>query len=71
MNGKRKAKSNRKANALTITVEEAAARLGVGRNQAYEAARHGQIPALRIGGRWLIPVAAFEKMLAGDADTVA
>jgi excisionase family DNA binding protein len=49
---------------LTISVPEAGRRLGVGRNQAYEAARQGQLPIIRIGKRMLVPVPAFEAMLA-------
>lgn len=52
---------------LTITVAEAAERLGIGRNAAYEAARVGLIPSIRIGKRVLIPIAAFERMLQGEA----
>jgi excisionase family DNA binding protein len=48
-----------------VTVEDVAARLGIGRNQAYEAVRQGKIPAFRFGRRWLIPRAAFDRMLAG------
>jgi excisionase family DNA binding protein len=53
---------------LTLTIEEAAKRLGIGRNQAYEAARRGDIPTLQIGRRWLVPAAALERMLNGGAD---
>src|SRR5690606_12652950 len=56
----------RSADCLTITVAEAARRLGVGRNHAYEAARQGQIPSIRIGRRVLVPLAAFERMLRGE-----
>ncbi len=51
----------------TLTIDEAAKLLGVGRNQAYEAARRGEIPTLRIGRRLLVPRAAFERMLNGEA----
>jgi excisionase family DNA binding protein len=52
----------------TINIEEAAKRLGIGRNQAYEAARNGQIPTIKIGKkRMLVPLAAFERMLKGAA----
>lgn len=54
-----------KSDRLTISVGEAGRRLGVGRNQAYEAARSGQLPTIRIGKRILVPVAAFERMLEG------
>jgi DNA binding domain, excisionase family len=48
---------------LTISVAEAAKRLGIGRNQAYEAARVGQLPTIKMGRRLLVPIAAFERML--------
>lgn len=48
---------------LTFTVSETAKYLRIGRNQAYEAIRRGEIPSLRIGSRWLVPVAALRKML--------
>jgi len=47
----------------TYTVEETADILGIGLNQAYEAAARGDIPALRVGRRWLVPRQAFERML--------
>jgi excisionase family DNA binding protein len=50
----------------TMTVEQAARVLGVGRNSAYQAARAGQIPAIRIGKRLIVPTAAFEKFLATE-----
>ena len=40
---------------LTMTVDEAARILGIGRNSAYEAVRRNQIPSIRIGRRILIP----------------
>lgn len=48
---------------LTLTVPEVAARLGIGRNQAYELARAGRIPVIRLGKRMLVPVAALERWL--------
>ncbi len=47
----------------TITVEEAGRRLGVSRNTAYEAARDGTIPTIKLGRRLVVPVIAFEKLL--------
>ena len=41
---------------LTVTVEEAAAVLGLGRSAAYEATRRGEIPSRRLGRRIVIPV---------------
>ena len=57
------AKTERK----TLTITEASEALGVSRNKAYEAARRGEIPTIRIGKRILVPVAAFERMLQGAA----
>jgi excisionase family DNA binding protein len=42
----------------TLTVEEAAAVLGIGRNNAYQAITSGELPVLRIGRRLLVPRAA-------------
>ena len=53
----------------TITVKEAAQRLGIGINQAYEACERGQIPCMRFGKRWLIPKAAFDAWLADCTHT--
>ncbi|MSQ17763.1 MAG: DNA-binding protein [Dehalococcoidia bacterium] len=49
----------------TLTVTEAAEVLGVGRNFAYELARVGKLPTIRLGRKVLVPRAALEKMLAG------
>lgn len=49
---------------LTLTVDEAAERLGLSRPVAYQAVKRGEIPVIRIGRRILIPIAALEKMLA-------
>lgn len=47
------------AERATITVEEAASLLGIGRSAAYEAARRGQLPTRRLGRRLFVPVPAF------------
>lgn len=47
----------------TLTVEEAAKILGVGITNAYAAVKRGEIPAIRIGGRFLVPKPALEKLL--------
>lgn len=49
----------------TLTVEEAARVLGLGRSAAYSAAQRGDLPVLRIGRRLLVPTAALDRMLAG------
>ena len=48
----------------TYTVEEAAKILGIGRSAAYQAVRTGEIPAIRIGRRLLVPVQALEQLLS-------
>jgi excisionase family DNA binding protein len=48
---------------LTLTVEETAKMLGIGRNSAYEAVARGEIPVIRVGKRLLVPKAALEKLL--------
>lgn len=55
----------------TYTVPEAGALLGLSKNAAYEAAKRGELPTLKIGGRLLVPIVAFEKMLAGVEAKVA
>lgn len=52
---------------LTMTVPEAGRRLGIGRNGAYDAVRRGELPALRIGKRIVVPFAALEKLLNSAA----
>lgn len=51
---------------LTLTVEEAAAVLGISRAFAYEAVRRGDVPAIKIGRRILVPRAALNRMLGAD-----
>lgn len=51
----------------TITVEEAARILGIGRSAAYEAVRRHEIPSLRLGRRLVVPVPRFLAMLGWDA----
>ena len=52
---------------LTLSVPEAGAELGIGRDAAYQAVRTGQIPVIRIGRLLRVPRAALEKMLSGEA----
>ncbi len=49
----------------TYSIPEVAKVLGIGRTAAYEAARTGEIPTIRIGKRILVPDAALERLLAG------
>lgn len=51
------------AGKATITVEQAASVLGLGRTAAYEAARRGQFPTRRLGRRVVVPVPALLEWL--------
>jgi excisionase family DNA binding protein len=50
----------------TISVPEAGRALGISRNAAYEAARRGEIPTIKFGKRLVVPLARFDRLLAGD-----
>ena len=52
----------------TLTVDEAAALLGIGRTTAYVAVRDGSLPTIRIGRRLLVPRAQLERLL-GESTT--
>ena len=54
----------------TLSVEEAAKVLGIGRNNAFEAARMGTLPTLRFGKRLVVPRAALMRLL-GESETPA
>jgi hypothetical protein len=50
--------------AKTLSVPEAGRRyFGLGRNASYEAARRGEIPTIKIGGKIRAPVVLLERML--------
>ena len=49
----------------TISVPEAGREyFGIGRDASYEAARRGDIPAIRVGRLIRVPVEAMERMMA-------
>ena len=53
----------------TVSMEEAADLLGIGRNSVYEAAKAGRfrVRVIRVGARYLIPRAELEELLGiGD-----
>ena len=52
---------------ITLTIEETASLLGLGRTATYEAARRGQIPSRRLGRRVVVPVPALLEWLSSDA----
>lgn len=47
----------------TISVEEAAELVGIGRNAAYRSAATGELPAIRIGRRLRVPTARLLELL--------
>jgi excisionase family DNA binding protein len=55
-----------KSERLTLTVNEAADKLGISRAGAYAAAQRGELPSIRVGGRVLIPRAQFERLVNGE-----
>lgn len=48
----------------TMSVEEAAELLGFKRTQAYDAVHRGELPAIRLGRRYRIPLAVVEAMIS-------
>jgi excisionase family DNA binding protein len=52
---------------LTISVEEAGRLLGYSRNTAYEAARRGELPTIRLGHKIRVPRVALQRLLDGAA----
>lgn len=46
-----------------VSVEEAAAALGISRSSVYQAAVRGDLPAIRVGHRIVIPTARLREML--------
>lgn len=59
-------KKSRPRGEFAFSIEEAGAMIGLGRNSAYEAARKGDIPTIRIGRLWIVPKAAWLQKLAQD-----
>lgn len=54
-----------------VTPLEACKILGIGKNLCYEAIRRGEIPAIRIGKRLLVPMVALERLLAMDKEDLS
>jgi excisionase family DNA binding protein len=50
--------------ALTVSPQEAAARLGLGRGTVYQLLRSGQLPAIRVGRNYRVLVAGLPDLLA-------
>jgi len=49
------------------TIKEVAAILGISRGSAYEAAKRGEIPTIKIGRRLVVPAEPFDRMLSGGS----
>lgn len=56
--------ARRKIPPQTMTVADAAARLGISEERAYKAVAAKQIPTILLGDRKVVPIPAFERMLA-------
>lgn len=54
----------------TVSVERAGELLGISRGSAYDAARRGELPSIRIGHRVLVPTAALLRLLGVEAEPV-
>ena len=55
---------------LTVSVEEAAAMLGISRALAYTLVNRSELPSIRLGRRRVIPLAALERVLAACQEDV-
>lgn len=55
-----------KSNDLLITHQEIADLLGYKKDFVMEALRRGDIPARKVGGRWIISRSAFYRWLEGN-----
>lgn len=62
---KNMSKNERQHESAALSVEQVATLLNISRALAYGAVRRGEIPRVRVGGRWLIPRAALEAWLNG------
>ncbi len=51
----------------TLSVEQAAQRLGISRSTAYECVRNGSIPSLRFRRRIVIPAVVIDQLLGSVA----
>ena len=47
----------------TLSIDETAAILQLGRNTVYDAVRSGAVPSIRVGRRYLVPTARLAAML--------
>ena len=52
---------------LAVSVTEAGRLLGISRNTAYTLVASGEIPSVRIGGMFRVPLAGLQRLLAPAA----
>jgi excisionase family DNA binding protein len=55
-------------NRLVLTVAEASELLGISRTHGYELVARGELPALRLGRRIVVPRRALQRLVDGEAD---
>jgi excisionase family DNA binding protein len=55
---------------LTLTVEETAELIGISRAQAYRCVKTGEIRAVQLGRRLVVPVVAIEELLGTQIESV-
>ena len=67
LTGHRAGPPERGAERLTLTVEEAAAVLGISRTLAYELVALGDLPCLHLGRRIVISRQVIERMLGAES----
>ncbi len=65
MSKQRRPYNVKKMNETVLTVPEAAAILRISALKAYEHARNGRLPSVRLGRRVLVPREALDQFLAG------
>jgi excisionase family DNA binding protein len=63
MSGKRKPRGHVANRSIYGSVDELANELGISRQSAYAALRHGKIPSIRLGKRFIIPRSAIAEWL--------
>jgi len=56
---------------LAVSVEEAAAMLGISRTLAYELVHRGELRAVRLGRRLVVPLKALEELVGIEGDLSA
>lgn len=56
---------------VTMSVSEVSQALGICTALAYRKIREGEIPSIKLGDRYLIPVIQFRRYLAGECESPA